>query len=302
MAAAVTPNHYESLRVAPGAEDAVIRAAYRALMQAYHPDRNDDPEAQARAREITAAFAVLRDPEKRAAYDASQAFGNEWGAQAAFVGQRRPLPPMRNFGIASVALALVLSLAFALRPDSMPVSRPPAHRLAAAVPKTAHVQPAVTPHTARERTPAPVVEAAPVRIVAAPAPVPPAALTHDAVSVQASKPRMEMPTHAVAKVEPPKAPAPIRMAAHETTTRAAHTSCDSQCTNDRKAKIEEMAASFLKQSLEHADWSKQQLLLSARNRSATSRTLCHSDECVTAAYLRQMRDTTDIMEGRIPGQ
>ncbi len=52
--------------------------------------------------------------------------------------------------------------------------------------------------------------------------------------------------------------------------------------------------------MEHADWRKQQLLLSARNRSATSRTLCRSDDCVTEAYMRQIRDITAIMAGRIP--
>ena len=61
-----------------------------------------------------------------------------------------------------------------------------------------------------------------------------------------------------------------------------------------------MAKGFLKQSLDHADWKKQQLLLSARNRAATSRALCRTDDCVTDAYLHQIRDTTTIMQGRIP--
>ena len=63
-----------------------------------------------------------------------------------------------------------------------------------------------------------------------------------------------------------------------------------------------MATAFLKQSMDHADWYKQQLLLSARNRSATSRNLCRSDDCVTEAYLRQIRETTDIMAGHTPTQ
>lgn len=61
-----------------------------------------------------------------------------------------------------------------------------------------------------------------------------------------------------------------------------------------------MARGFLQQSIEHADWKKQQLLLSARMRSQTSRTLCRTDDCVTEAYLRQIRETTAIMAGRIP--
>lgn len=73
-----------------------------------------------------------------------------------------------------------------------------------------------------------------------------------------------------------------------------------ECKEDRQAQIERIAAGFLNQSLEHADWQKQQLLLSARNRSAFSRALCRSDECVTEAYLHQIRDTMEIMDGRIP--
>ena len=51
----VNSDYYSILGVSPAAEDVVIRAAYRALMRHYHPDTNPDPEAQERAREITAA-------------------------------------------------------------------------------------------------------------------------------------------------------------------------------------------------------------------------------------------------------
>jgi hypothetical protein len=61
-----------------------------------------------------------------------------------------------------------------------------------------------------------------------------------------------------------------------------------------------MATGFLEQSMAHSDWHKQQLLLSASNRNTTSRMLCRSDECLTAAYLREMRDITTIMQGKIP--
>ena len=102
--------------------------------------------------------------------------------------------------------------------------------------------------------------------------------------------QVERPRPALPPVAPQRAnPAPKPVAAP---------SCP-QC-SDRRAQVERLAAGFLKQSLEHADWQKQQLLLSARNRSATSRNLCRSDDCVTEAYMRQIRDTTTIMEGRIP--
>ena len=45
----------------------------------YHPDRNAAPEAEAKFKEITEAYEVLRDPQKRAAYDR---YGKAGGAAA----------------------------------------------------------------------------------------------------------------------------------------------------------------------------------------------------------------------------
>lgn len=61
---------YEVLEVSPTARPAVIRAAYRCLVQEYHPDRNPgDAEAAARMSLINRAYAVLADPLQRARYD-----------------------------------------------------------------------------------------------------------------------------------------------------------------------------------------------------------------------------------------
>ena len=63
-------NYYEVLNVAQGASDEVIRAAYRALSQKYHPDRNPhNPQAHQRMAEINKAYAVLSDPEQRHHHD-----------------------------------------------------------------------------------------------------------------------------------------------------------------------------------------------------------------------------------------
>jgi molecular chaperone DnaJ len=61
--------YYALLGVSRTASEAEIKKAYRKLAMEYHPDRNSAPEAEARFKEATEAYEVLRDPEKRAAYD-----------------------------------------------------------------------------------------------------------------------------------------------------------------------------------------------------------------------------------------
>jgi molecular chaperone DnaJ len=60
---------YELLGVTREASEVDIKKAYRKLAMEYHPDRNSAPEAEARFKEITEAYEVLRNPQKRAAYD-----------------------------------------------------------------------------------------------------------------------------------------------------------------------------------------------------------------------------------------
>ncbi len=60
---------YVLLGVSRTASEMEIKKAYRKLAMEYHPDRNSAPEAEARFKEITEAYEVLRDPEKRSAYD-----------------------------------------------------------------------------------------------------------------------------------------------------------------------------------------------------------------------------------------
>ncbi|MEZ5907752.1 MAG: molecular chaperone DnaJ [Hyphomicrobiaceae bacterium] len=73
-------DYYEVLGVARGAGEGDIKSAFRKLAKEYHPDRNpDDATAEQRFKEINEAYEVLKDPQKRAAYDQ---FGH-----AAFEGQ-----------------------------------------------------------------------------------------------------------------------------------------------------------------------------------------------------------------------
>ncbi|MFN8667243.1 MAG: DnaJ domain-containing protein [Gemmatimonadaceae bacterium] len=61
---------YTTLGVARGASDDEIKQAYRRLATKWHPDRNGgSKEAEEKFKEITEAYDVLRDAEKRAAYD-----------------------------------------------------------------------------------------------------------------------------------------------------------------------------------------------------------------------------------------
>ncbi len=66
---------YRLLQVDPEADVEIIGAAYRKLAQRYHPDVTSDPSAAARMAAINAAWEVLRDPAKRAAYDRERRFG-----------------------------------------------------------------------------------------------------------------------------------------------------------------------------------------------------------------------------------
>ena len=69
----MTQTHYDTLEVTRTASPEVIRAAYKSLSQRWHPDRNsrNRAEAEARMKDINAAYAALSDPQKRAAYDAA---------------------------------------------------------------------------------------------------------------------------------------------------------------------------------------------------------------------------------------
>lgn len=63
-------DYYETLGVVRTADDKVIKSAYRKLAMQYHPDRNpNDAEAERKFLELGEAYDVLKDPQKRAAYD-----------------------------------------------------------------------------------------------------------------------------------------------------------------------------------------------------------------------------------------
>ena len=89
-----TKDYYAILGVLPTAEDIVIRAAYKALVQRFHPDRfiGSKDEANARMTELNEAYSVLSDPRRRRDYDAQHKPG-AYDGNAYFDDGEGDIPP-----------------------------------------------------------------------------------------------------------------------------------------------------------------------------------------------------------------
>jgi len=119
----VATDYYALLGVSRDATPDEIKRAYRQLARELHPDVNSDPESIDRFKEVTAAYEVLSDPEKRQMYDLGgdplRAGGSGFGAtfdfgdiMDAFFGgsQRRgPRPRMRRGQDALIRLQVDLA-------------------------------------------------------------------------------------------------------------------------------------------------------------------------------------------------
>jgi DnaJ-class molecular chaperone len=69
LEATVPRDYYEILGVAKGASESDLKKSYRKLAMKFHPDRNNEEGAEAKFKEISEAYEVLSDSEKRTVYD-----------------------------------------------------------------------------------------------------------------------------------------------------------------------------------------------------------------------------------------
>src|ERR1700736_2526550 len=104
---ATRSDYYKTLGVDKKASAEEIKKAYRKLARQYHPDRNpDDKSAEARFKEISQAYDVLGDPDKRKQYDSgSGPFATGAGPGGGFGG-------FGNFDFDASSMGAILSNLF----------------------------------------------------------------------------------------------------------------------------------------------------------------------------------------------
>jgi curved DNA-binding protein len=72
-------DHYTTLGVSRNATEQEIRDAYRRMAAKYHPDRNKDPGAEEKFKNIQVAYSILNDAQRKDAYDNPQPGAGFWG-------------------------------------------------------------------------------------------------------------------------------------------------------------------------------------------------------------------------------
>jgi curved DNA-binding protein len=88
-------DYYAKLGLAKDASADDIKRAYRKLARKYHPDVSKEPDAEAKFKDVAEAYEALKDPQRRAAYDA---VGQQYGGQQRGDGREFRPPPGWNSG------------------------------------------------------------------------------------------------------------------------------------------------------------------------------------------------------------
>ena len=79
-------DYYEILGLSRNANSEEIKKAFRQQALKYHPDKNKDPDASDRFKEVNEAYQVLSDPEKKSQYDQFGHAGINNGGASGFGG------------------------------------------------------------------------------------------------------------------------------------------------------------------------------------------------------------------------
>ena len=307
----MTIDHYATLGVEPTANAAAIRAAYLGLMREYHPDRNPDPEATLRAQAVIAAYKMLGDFDRRNHYDWDRRREREAAAAAA---AKRP----RKVGAWAVAgaigLAAVGAWVFTPTPEAEPMRIDPPVAEARTVPAAkAKPRPEVKRVAVRDSKSGPVkvkiekrdpvakveprIEPVPVAKVEPVQPRPKVILT------AAARPQPRVERAPVIRVAAIKAPGPrakpVPAAPRQAKAAAKPAPQTAQPTTDL-ASLDQFVMNFYGQSWRYGDAPKRAALVQSRNSFVVRRAECAADACKRAAYLKLMRDVSEIVETGAP--
>lgn len=296
-------NHYRTLGIDPAADDQAIRRAYLAQMRRFHPDRVGGEADAAKAQAVAAAYAVLRDPEQRAAYDRKRTHflhgemlnGNVQGGAA--VARARGGHLGRNLFI--LLAAGTGYLAYVAVQQSTPTVGQPAARSTAAAPKLAEreAEPRLVPPEAApieaDRPPEPeVIVPEPVEVadevVIPPLPtLPPARVARPTALPTA-------PRHTVARAAPAPAPrrsAPVAAAAPAPAPAAA----PERPAAANLADLQRHLRLLTDQSLRYGS-AKKQARVAATTAPFTARlNACTTDSCRRDLYLSRNAEIAEIM-------
>jgi curved DNA-binding protein CbpA len=281
----VTENHYLTLGILPGSDQARIKAAYHSLMRRYHPDANGSAEAAERAREINAAYWVLSDPQRRQAYDARRVApppSARWVPAAPPRTRFDFQPEMRRRSLAGPVMAGTLSL------------------IAAGLLAAALIEPSALTRALRTGGAGPVPTNPPARAVqaAAEAPAPQRRAEEPSIDPAAAPFRGTVEPAPTGRIEPLAVALP-KPARERIQTEAAPEQRDAEpksAAAPELALLESQANTFFRQSWQSADASRRALLLRSRDMFEAQRRGCRSESCLSDLYLQRLQNMTEIMQ------
>ncbi len=295
-------SHYRTLGVDPTADPVAIRSAYLALMRRFHPDGGGAEADPARAKAVTAAWDVLRDPERREAYDETRQARFQPGGAVATGERVRGGAAGRNLFLLLAAGTIGLGWWALGQPQLMPdpkmadmgarqaapsIAEPdirPAEDRAAMHRRIAPEEPAPQASRAEQE---PEVERPVVVTPPLPVSAPPRLPTRSAVAeVQQRRP-------AASKVEV-SAAAPVASRSDVRTAAAAPASADAS-PKVELAPLERHLQILTDQSFRFGTEAKRARLTTTRETFLARLRACETDVCKRDAYLRRNAEIGEIM-------